>query len=83
MYPTQSISRTRMTVWSERGTSAAFSGTNFGSVVIIVLPAADWGSSSVARSRKAPSSIRGSTSVSINRLIKVLLPVRTGPTTPM
>ncbi len=55
---------------------------NLGSVVIMVLPAADWGSSSVARSRRASLWMLGSTSVSINRLMKVDFPVRTGPTTP-
>ena len=48
----------------------------------MVRPAEDCGISSTARSCIAPLSIFGSTSVSINRLIKVDLPVRTGPTTP-
>ena len=55
---------------------------NFGSVVMIVRPAADCGSSSVARSRRDASVMCGITSVSMNRLMKVDLPVRTGPTTP-
>ena len=60
----------------------ACSGINFGSVVMMVRPAADWGSSSLARSFMYALSIWGITSVSMNRLIKVDLPVRTGPTTP-
>ena len=61
----------------------ACSGMNFGSVVMIVRPAEDCGSSSVARSRRYSLSMFGITSVSIKRLIKVDLPVRTGPTTPI
>jgi len=57
---------------------------NFGSVVMMVRPAADCGSSSRARSRAAAEpDMAGSTSCSMNRLIKVDLPLRTGPTTPM
>ena len=82
MYPTQSMSRTwKEAVWSTDIFTAS-SGMNLGSVVMMVLPAADWGSSSVARSRRASLSMLGSTSVSMNRLMKVDLPVRTGPTTP-
>ena len=51
--------------------------------VIIVLPAADCGSSSTALSCCELFSILGITSVSINLFIKVDLPVLTGPTTPM
>ena len=61
----------------------ASSGMNFGSVVMMVRPAEDWGSSSVARSFLYSLSMFGITRVSMNRLIKVDLPVRTGPTTPM
>ena len=61
----------------------AFSGINFGSVVIMVRPAADWGSSSRARRRASSFSMAGSTSCSMNCLMRVLLPVRTGPTTPI
>ena len=61
----------------------ACSGTNFGSVVMMVRPAADCGSSSRARWLNASLWISGSTISSIKRLMKVLLPVRTGPTTPM
>ena len=61
----------------------ASSGMNLGSVVMIVRPAADWGSSSVARSRANSLPMFGMTSVSIKRLMKVDFPVRTGPTTPM
>ena len=56
---------------------------NFGSVVMMVRPAADCGSSSRARRRAASVPMAGSTSCSIKRLIKVDLPLRTGPTTPM
>ena len=56
-YPTQSTSRTRILDTPSSDTCAACSGMNFGSVVIMVRPAADWGNSSVARSRRAPSSI--------------------------
>ena len=83
IYPTQSIIRTRKATSSSTWISTASSGMNLGSVVIMVLPAADWGSSSMARSRRNWLSMLGSTKVSIKRLIKVDLPVRTGPTTPM
>ena len=49
----------------------------------IAAASTDWGSSSVARSRCKSRLMLGSTRLSINRLIKVLCPVRTGPTTPM
>ena len=75
--------RTENDALSGRCTSTAFSGINFGSVVMIVLPAEDCGSSSTARVCAALSSMFGRTSVSMNRLIKVDLPVRTGPTTPI
>ena len=61
----------------------ADSGMNLGSVVMMVRPAADWGSSSRARSFASSGPMAGSTSFSINCLMRVLLPVRTGPTTPM
>ena len=64
-------------------TVTACSGMNFGSVVMIVRPEADCGSSSTARSRAASSPMFGITIVSINFLINVDLPLRTGPTTPM
>ena len=83
MYPTQSIIRTRRLIFPSSVMLTASSGMNFGSVVIMVRPAADWGSSSAARLRRGSLSMRGSTMVSIKRLIKVDLPVRTGPTTPM
>ena len=51
--------------------------------VMMVLPLPLWGSSSLARSFLYTFSIWGITCVSINRLIKVDFPVRTGPTTPM
>ena len=66
----------------ESSSLTAFSGMNFGSVVMMVRPAADWGSSSWARARRASFLMRGSSISSANRLIKVLLPLRTGPTTP-
>ena len=83
MYPTQSMSRTRAEAFSSRSTWAASSGINLGSVVIMVLPAADWGSSSVARSLTNSLLMWGMTRVSMNFLIKVLFPVRTGPTIPI
>ena len=49
-YPTQSIIRTRTSALSPKEISTASFGTNFGSVVMIVLPLADCGSSSFARS---------------------------------
>ena len=61
----------------------ASSGTNFGSLVMTVRPEPLWGSSSLARSRRYTSSMPGSTRVSMKRLMKVDLPVRTGPTTPI
>ena len=83
MYPTQSIMRTRRFVPAPSVISAACSGMNFGSVVMIVRPDADCGSSSVARSLRFASRMFGKTSVSIKRPMNVDLPVRTGPTTPM
>ena len=62
--------------------STASFGINFGSVVIMVLPPALCGSSSLALSFLYSLSIFGITSKSIKFLIKVDLPVRTGPTTP-
>ena len=52
-------------------------------VVMISLPEPDWGSSSVSRSRLGPGIMSGKTISSIKLAIKVLFPVRTGPTTPM
>ena len=72
-----------MTALPGSSTWAASSGMNLGSVVMMVLPAADWGSSSTARSRCRSLFMLGSTRLSMNRLMKVLLPVRTGPTTPI
>ena len=63
--------------------STACSGMNLGSVVMMVRPAADWGNSSSARVRCASFWIWGSSSCSAKRLIKLLFPLRTGPTTPM
>ncbi len=63
--------------------STASSGMNLGSVVIMVLPAADCGNSSIVRSLTYGSPILGITSVSIKRFIKVDLPDLTGPTTPI
>ena len=83
MYPTQSIMRRRRRAASPSVSSTASSGMNFGSVVIIVRPPADWGSSSTARSRLASLGMLGMTSCSIKRLINVDFPERTGPTTPM
>ncbi len=83
IYPTQSISRTDAEALSSTAIFTASSGINLGSVVIMVRPAADWGSSSTIRSRWMEFSMWGSTSVCMNRLIKVDFPVRTGPTTPI
>ena len=83
MYPRQSIIRTRKLTFGSSVMLTASSGINFGSVVMMVRPAADCGSSSAARLRRGSFSMRGSTIVSIKRLMKVDLPVRTGPTTPM
>ena len=82
MYPTQSTSFTRRPTPSS-STATPSSGMNFGSVVMTVLPPADCGSSSRARSRTNSLLMFGITSDSMKRLIKVDLPVRTGPTTPM
>ena len=67
--------------WSMKTTAS--SGINFGSVVMMVLPADDCGISSTARVRRAAASMLGMTSASRNLLIKVDFPVRTGPTTPI
>ena len=83
MYPTQSIIRTWNMASSSTWTDTDCSGMNLGSVVMMVRPAADWGSSSMARSRSNPSGMWGMTMVSINFLMKVDFPVRTGPTTPI
>ena len=68
---------------SARRTLAASPGTNLGCVVMIVLPDADCGSSSVMRSRSYSSDTLPSTSFSINAVMNVDLPARTGPTTPI
>ena len=75
--------RTCSFVFPSGDTSTASSGTNFGSAVIMVLPEAHWGSSSLARSARKGSSMAGITSSSMIRLTSVDFPVRTGPTTPM
>ena len=81
MYPTQSINLI-LHVKSSILILAALLGTNFGSVVIIVLPAALWGISSKALFLSYSSSIFGTINVSTIRFIKVDLPVLTAPTTP-
>ena len=81
--PTQSTMRTFMFSPPAVFRCAPRSGMNFGSAVITVLPLADCGSSSRARARASSSAMFGSTISSMNRLIKVDLPVRTGPTTPI
>ncbi len=83
IYPTQSIRRTEKVALLSICTVTAFSGMNFGSVVIMVRPAADCGISSTARSREYCESMLGTTIVSIKRFMKVDLPVLTGPTTPI
>ena len=80
--PTQSIQRTFTRTESSTGISTAVFGINFGSDVIMTVPPLLCGSSSLACSRLCTSSILGMTIISINRLIKVDFPVRTGPTTP-
>ena len=82
-YPTQSTSLNLNFAFSPRVISIASFGTNFGSVVIIVLPSALCGSSSFVLSLLNSLSILGITNKSINLFIKVDLPVLTGPTTPM
>ena len=52
IYPTQSIIRTAKLALPSILTVTACSGTNFGSVVMMVRPAADCGISSMARSRR-------------------------------
>ena len=52
MYPTLSMSRTAKRAPPSRVTSTASSGTNLGSAVMMVRPLPDWGSSSMARSRR-------------------------------
>ena len=77
------MSRTEKAAPPSSVTWAASSGTNLGSAVMMVRPEPLWGSSSLARSRRYTLSMLGMTMVSMNRLIKVDFPVRTGPTTPM
>ena len=75
--------RTRTVAWSPSVTVTASPGTNLGCVVMMVRPLPLWGSSSERRSRRGPGAMAGRTSFSIIRAMSVLLPVRTGPTTPM
>ena len=82
IYPTQSISRTFNSIPSSVFIDTASFGTNFGSVVMIVVPDADCGSSSFVRSFLCTSVRFGRIRRSANLLINVDLPVRTGPTTP-
>ena len=82
MKPTQSMRRTFAWMPSPKFTKAASLGMNLGSVVMMVFPAALCGSSSFVRIRSFSSSMPGSTISSMNRLMNVDLPVRTGPTTP-
>ena len=81
-YPTQSIIRTFASTLFPKSTRTLCAGTNLGCVVIIVLPSALCGNSSKAHARKLSSVILGKTNCSINFVIKVDLPTRTGPTTP-
>ena len=80
--PTQSTRRMRAVSVSSSGISIASFGTNFGCVVMTVLPLPDCGSSSISRVLLYSFSICGSISVSAKRLMNVDLPVRTGPITP-
>ena len=82
IYPTQSIIFTLSSV-SPTLIFTDSSGTNFGSVVITVLPVALCGISSTVLCLSYSSSIFGSTILSRNLCINVDFPVLTGPTTPM
>ena len=77
------MSRTEKAAPSSICSSTASSGTNLGSAVMMERPELHRGSSSQARTRRSTLSMLGMTMVSMNRLIKVDFPVRTGPTTPM
>ena len=81
-YPTQSTKRAFNFKLLPTVISTASLGINFGSVVIIVLPAALCGNSSLARSLLYSLFMFGITNKSIKFLIKVDFPVLTGPTTP-
>ena len=81
--PTQSTRRTFTALPSSRLIVTASCGINLGSVVIIVFPLPDCGSSSTARFFAYSLSIFGMTQSSMKCFINVDLPVRTGPTTPM
>ena len=83
MYPTQSTILTFKDTVSFIFISTPSAGTNFGSTVIIVLPDPLCGISSCVLSLLNSFSMFGNTRFSINFLIKVDLPVLTGPTTPM
>ena len=83
IYPTQSISLTFAFLPSPRSIVSPPSGTNLGCVVMTAFPSADCGSSSVTRLRRCLSSIPSSNASSANFLMKVDLPVLTGPTTPI
>ena len=80
--PTQSTNRTFTLNPSSNSMVAALFGTNFGSVVMIVLPIPACGSSSIIRAFSYSSGTYGSTALSINSLINVDFPTRTGPTIP-
>ena len=82
-YPTLSTMRTRTAAPSCKNTCAASLGTNLGCVVMMVFPDPLCGSSSSSRSRLGPGAMWGKTSSSMKRAMKVLFPVRTGPTTPI
>ena len=77
------LRRMRISVPLSRVMRTASFGMNLGSAVMTVFPDADCGSSSFARLRSLSFLMTGKTVVSINRLIKVDFPVRTGPTTPI
>ena len=82
-YPTLSIRRS-LTRFSEGSvTSTASLGTNAGCVVMIVRPEPLCGSSSCALARMCAFSMPGITSFSMNFVMKVDLPVLTGPTMPI
>ena len=81
MYPTQSIILI-LAVKSSISILVAVDGMNFGSVVIMVFPAAACGSSSRHLFLSYSSVILGIIKFSINFLMNVDFPVRTAPTTP-
>ena len=77
------MSRTEKAAPPSSVTWAASSGRTIMTAEPKFVPEPLWGSSSRARSLRYTLSILGMIWVSMNRLMKVDFPVRTGPTTPM